>query len=300
MGAVNELSPRAKTGEAEIADFIGALGARVRAARLAAGLSRRVLSERSGVSQRYLAQIESGAGNISVARLFRVAQALDRPVEALLGGGPVQTAETARLVALLQAAGPDQRRRALQMLRADKTLGRKSRLCLIGLRGAGKSTLGRMAGAALGLPFREINRDIEAACGMHIGEVMALYGTEGYRRLERHALERVVAETDAVVLAVAGGIVSEPRTYGYLLRQFHTVWLKANPYEHMERVRAQGDERPMAGNPKAMEDLVGILTSREALYAKAGHSVDTSGRGVEESLRDLMEVAAGLGLPPAV
>ena len=131
---------------------------------------------------------------------------------------------------------------------------------------------------------------------MPVGEVMALYGQEGYRRLERQALERVVATSDSVVLAVAGGIVSEPETYGFLLRNFHTIWLKATPEEHMNRVRAQGDERPMAGNVKAMDELKSILTSREVLYAKAEGIVNTTGKSMDESLRDLGEAVRRLGI----
>jgi XRE family aerobic/anaerobic benzoate catabolism transcriptional regulator len=173
---------------------------------------------------------------------------------------------------------------------------RRQRICLIGLRGAGKSTLGRLLGTELNVPFVELHRDIEEQSGMPVGEVMALYGLEGYRRLERQALERVVATHDCLVLAVAGGIVSEPETYGFLLRNFHTIWLKATPDEHMSRVRAQGDERPMAGNPKAMEELKSILTSREGLYAKAEAMVNTSGKTVEKSLLDLVKAVRQLGI----
>jgi XRE family aerobic/anaerobic benzoate catabolism transcriptional regulator len=156
------------------------------------------------------------------------------------------------------------------------------------LRGAGKSTLGKILSKDLSLPFIELNREIEEVSGMPATEVMALYGQEGYRRLERQALERIVATSDAAVLAVAGGIVAEPETFAYLLRYFHTVWIKARPEEHMERVRNQGDLRPMKGNPKAMEELYSILASREELYAKAEATVDTSGRSLEESKRDLL------------
>lgn len=148
-----------------------------------------------------------------------------------------------------------------------------------------------MLGAQLDLPFVELNREIEEQSGMPVNEVMALYGHEGYRRLERQAVERVVAIYDALVLAVAGGIVSEPETHSYLLRNFHTVWLRASPQDHMSRVRAQGDERPMAGNPKAMEELRSILTSRENLYARAEAMINTSGKTLEQSLQELVKVA---------
>ncbi|HZV20882.1 MAG TPA: shikimate kinase, partial [Hyphomicrobiales bacterium] len=140
------------------------------------------------------------------------------------------------------------------------------------------------------LPFKELNEDIEDASGMPVGEVMALYGPEGYRHLERQSLERVVALYDKVVLAAAGGIVSQPDTFNYLLRNFHTIWLKAEPEEHMARVRSQGDERPMAGNPDAMNELRSILKSREALYARAEAWVDTSNSSLEESFAALLDV----------
>ena len=189
------------------------------------------------------------------------------------------------------AAAPSSARQKIQeiLAAAEPARLRRQRIGLIGLRGAGKSTLGRRLGAELSLPFVELNRDIEEQSGMPVTDVMALYGQEGYRRLERQALERVVATSDSVVLAVAGGIVSEPPTFAFLLRHFHTIWLKAPPETHMRRVAEQGDHRPMAGNPKAMDDLKSILTSRETLYAQAEASVDTEGRSVEESVRELIE-----------
>ncbi|MBO0752837.1 MAG: transcriptional regulator, partial [Bradyrhizobiaceae bacterium] len=166
---------------------------------------------------------------------------------------------------------------------------RGSRIAFIGLRGAGKSTLGRMTAARLGLPFKELDEDIAEASGMPAGEVMALYGQEGYRHLERQSLERVVATHDRLILAVAGGIVSQPETYSYLLRHFHTVWLRAEPHEHMARVRGQGDERPMAGNPDAMAELRNILTSREALYARADAHINTSRMTPEKVVEAILD-----------
>ncbi len=173
---------------------------------------------------------------------------------------------------------------------------RARRVCLIGLRGAGKSTLGRMAGEATGLPFRELNQDIEEQTGLPVADVIALYGPEGYRNLERQALERIAATEDCLILASAGGIVSDPETYAFLLRHFHTVWVKAAPEDHMRRVRAQGDERPMEGNPNAMADLTRILEGREALYGRAGRVIDTSGQTIQQSLATLLAEAATLGL----
>lgn len=286
-----------RAGADRIDRFIAAVGDRVRQARQQKAISRRVLSELSGVSQRYLAQLETGGGNISIALLYKVAHALDLRVEWLVSEDERWDAEMVQLADLLRSADSAQRQRVIQILTPGRPSAlRRNRICLIGLRGAGKSTLGKLLGEALAMPFTELNGDIEEQSGMPVEEVMALYGQEGYRKLEREALERIVATADDVVLAAAGGIVSEPETYGYLLRNFHTIWLTASPAEHMGRVRAQGDERPMAGNPKAMEELVGILTSRETLYARAEAKVSTSGKTVEESLRDVLRAVGDMGL----
>jgi XRE family aerobic/anaerobic benzoate catabolism transcriptional regulator len=283
--------------EGDVDAFVAAVGERVRKARERKGIARRVLSELSGVSQRYLAQLESGGGNISIALLYKVANALDHRVEWLVGEEDPWNSEAARVADFYRQATTEQRQRVMQILDPGRPAQlRRQRICLIGLRGAGKSTLGRLLGEELAVPFVELNRDIEEQSGMPVSELMALYGQEGYRRLERQAVERVVATSDSVVLAVGGGIVSEPETYGFLLRNFHTIWLKASAEEHMNRVRGQGDERPMAGNPKAMEELKSILTSREVLYAKAESIVNTSGKSVEDSVQDLMAKIRDLGI----
>jgi XRE family transcriptional regulator, aerobic/anaerobic benzoate catabolism transcriptional regulator len=276
--------------------LIQEVGRRVRRARERKGISRRVLSERSGVSQRYLAQLEMGEGNISIARLLDVAQALDHRIEWLVGAEDPWTSEAVRIADLYRRADPDTRRTALQLLSPGAPAERRARrVCLLGLRGAGKSTLGTALAKATDAPFVELNQEIEQLSGMPVEEVMALYGQEGYRRLEHQALERVIECHDRVVLAVAGGIVAEPETYALLLDRFHTIWLRASPEEHMSRVRAQGDERPMAGNPRAMDELRSILTSREALYARADAVLDTSGSLPEDSLRGLVEIVRRRG-----
>ena len=278
--------------------FIRAVGERVRQARQECGMSRRALSDVSGISLRYLAQLESGGGNISIALLYKVAHALGRPVDWFVGGGGADAlgVETADMVGLFRSADPAQRQRVMEILEAGPTRPtRKRRIGLIGVRGAGKSTLGSDVGKALSLPFVELNSDIEEQSGMPVEEVIALYGQEGFRALERQALERIVHTADEVIVAVAGGIVSEPDTYDFLLRNFHTIWLKATPEEHMNRVRAQGDYRPMAGNAKAMEELQSILTSREALYANAARTVNTSGKSVKECVGEVIGVIEELG-----
>jgi XRE family aerobic/anaerobic benzoate catabolism transcriptional regulator len=226
-------------------------------------LSRRELAARSGVSPRYLAQLEGGSGNISIGLLQKVAVALGQPI--------------GWFVAAVDGSE------------------RGQRLCLIGLRGAGKSTLGRLIGSKFGVPFVELNREIEALGGMAIGEIMSLYGADGYRRLESEALEKVASEHQRMVLAVAGGIVADGATYDRLLARFHTVWVKASPRDHMERVRAQGDTRPMAGNPQAMAQLQAILSEREMAYGKAQAILDTAGRSVEQSAADLSALIEARG-----
>jgi len=269
--------------------LIARVGERVRKARELKGIPRRVLSDISGVSPRYLALLEAGEGNISIGLLQRVATALDHRIEWLVGEDDPWTSDTLRMADLFRTASTETRTQVMSILspQPEHSL-RARRICLIGLRGAGKSTLGARAGQALGIPFVELNREIEDQAGMAVTEVLALYGQEGYRRLEAQAISRIVATHDTMILAVAGGIVAEPETYKALLAQFHTIWVKAAPEDHMARVRAQGDTRPMAGNPEAMEQLRHILTSREALYDQARARLDTSGRSEDQSLSDLL------------
>lgn len=286
---------RVSDEKADTSDLISGLikqvGDRVRNARERKGISRRLLSEQSGVSPRYLAQLEAGEGNISIGLLKRIADALGQPIEWFVSDDDPRISDALRVADMFRAADKDTQARVLRALGAEPSVGsRAGRLCLVGLRGAGKSTLGELAGKSLGVPFIELNAEIEAQAGMPIEEIMALYGQEGYRRLEADALDRVVETQDNVVLAVAGGIVAEPSTYAALLSRFHTIWIKASPEEHMDRVRAQGDERPMAGNPEAMAQLRSILTSREVLYDKAAAKLDTSGVTVQDSLAELLDI----------
>lgn len=265
------------------------VGDRVRAVRTARGMSRRVLSEVSGVSPRYLAQLEGGEGNISIGLLFRVAEALGVSMEMLISPSDL-TVEARRVAEAFAGADKATQGEVQALLSGSAT--KAGRICLIGLRGAGKSTLGAAAAKALDAPFIELNRAIEAAGGMPISEIMGLYGPEGYRQLEADALDKIVAEQDRAMVAVAGGIVGDAQTFGRLLDRFHTVWIKASPEEHMARVRAQGDTRPMEGNPQAMAQLRLILTSREAEYARADAELDTGGQSVSTSLAALLALIA--------
>ncbi|WP_299693951.1 helix-turn-helix transcriptional regulator [uncultured Tateyamaria sp.] len=255
------------------------LATRVRAARAALGLSRRALSERSGVSPRYLAQIEAGEGNISVILLDRVATALDVRIEDLVSETDPMDADSARVAQLYQAA-------------KNPAILRAQRICLVGLRGAGKSTLGAQAAEKLKIPFVELNDLIEAQSGMPTAEVMALYGQDGYRAAEAQALNEIVASHNKLILAVSGGIVAAPATYAQVLERFHTIWIRTSPAEHMARVRAQGDLRPMEGNPGAMDQLKALLTTRTPDYQRAFAQVDTTSRPVQSSVNDVLTVIA--------
>ena len=283
--------PNGDDMSASVKELIIRVGDRVRKARERKGIPRRILSDRSGVSPRYLAQLEAGEGNISIGLLQRVAAALDHRIEWLTGEDDPWNSEALRVADLFRTASADTQQAVLRVLSPEPaTQMRAQRLCLIGLRGAGKSTLGQLVGQALNIPFVELNTEIEEQSGMPVDEVMALYGQEGYRKLESQAINRVIATHETMVLAVAGGIVAEPETYTTLLSHFHTIWVKTSPDEHMVRVRAQGDDRPMQGNPEAMEQLRSILTSREALYGQAAASLNTSNTSVQKSLNELLSL----------
>lgn len=298
---MTDLSNSPNPDEDGVDALLRRVGDKVRVARQKRGLPRRVLSDMSGVSPRYLAQLEAGEGNISIGLLQRVARALNHPIEDFVQDSETSSADAQRVSDLFRAAPTHVQLAVLQMLTpVHPHTQRAARVCLVGLRGAGKSTLGARASHRLDVPFVELNREIERESGMPVEEVMALYGQEGYRKLEAQAMDRVVAGYDQVIMAVAGGIVSEQETYDRLLRHFHTIWIKTSPEEHMSRVRAQGDERPMAGNPEAMDQLKSILTSRESLYSQAEAQLETSGRPVEASLKELIDLISARGfLEPA-
>ncbi len=283
--------------ERRVSLLMSQVGDRVRKARETKGISRRILSEKSGVSPRYLAQLEAGEGNISIGLLSRVAHALDHKIEWFVSAEDPWSSQSTSVAELYAAADRNTQELVLRVLGPKPDKARKAeRICLIGLRGAGKSTLGKLAAAQLDVPFLELNKEIALYGGMPIDEILALYGQEGYRKLEAGSLDRVVENHDRMILAAAGGIVAEPETYKKLLSRFHTIWLKASPNEHMDRVRAQGDERPMAGNADAMDQLRSILTSREALYAKSDLQLDTSGVAVETSVEQLVALIKTSGI----
>lgn len=278
--------------------FLSTVGGRVRDLRTARRLSRRALAERAGLSQRFIAQLEAGYGNISVRRLKSLVDALDGDLAEVLAGIPAPTnVEAARIARRIAAAPEALRSRILELLDGDAAgLGTKTgtrRIALVGLRGAGKSTLGQMTARRLCLDFVELNVEISRASGLGVDEIFALYGDDGYRRLEREQLERIAARS-GLVLAVAGGIVDHHESYRFLKQNFLTIWLKATPEEHMSRVVDQGDNRPMAGSADAMADLRRILAGREAFYADADATLDTSGRAPETSADELADMVDAL------
>lgn len=276
-------------------DYLSALGDRVRDARAKRGQSRRQLAAGSGVSERYLAQLEAGQGNVSILLLRQIAGALELPVTELLAEDSDESAELVLTTQFLKQL-PRQKLAAVrsQLVRdyGNARGERLKRIALIGLRGAGKSTLGAKLARALAVPFIELDREIEREAGTSLSEIFLLYGQAGYRRYERRCLEKIIERTERVVIATGGSIVSEPGTYELLLSSCFTVWLKAAPEEHMARVIAQGDTRPMAGNDQAMEDLRRILEGRAMLYGQADVVVDTAGKPVESSLAELRKAVA--------
>lgn len=273
--------------------FLKILGNRVREARASRGMTRRILARDSGVSERYLAQLESGQGNVSILLLRDIAKALDIPLEVLLLDGPGPPVDLVHATEFLRRLSPSELLQARQLLvqhfgGVDQA-ARRDRVALIGLRGAGKSTLGAKLAERIEVPFLELDRLIEQEAGVSLSVIFDLYGQSGFRRLERRCLDEVIARYPRFVLATGGGLVSEPATFERLLTMCYTVWLRATPEDHMQRVMAQGDMRPMADNRESMEDLQRILEAREPLYRKADLVIDTSGQSLEASLKLLSE-----------
>lgn len=238
--------------------YLSLLGDRVRAWRSEQGMTRKSLAAASGVSERYLAQLEAGEGNISVLLLRKVARAMGVPVESLV-----------------REEAP-----------------REKPIALLGLRGAGKSTLGTRLAETLGVPFVELDREVEKEAGAELGEVFAMYGQDAFRRFERRALERVLAQNGRCVIATGGSLVTDPGTYKLVLDRCTCIWLKASPEEHMSRVIAQGDMRPFKGTnapgrSSALDEIKKLLDDRNRLYSRANATVDTSGKTLKQALTEL-------------
>jgi XRE family transcriptional regulator, aerobic/anaerobic benzoate catabolism transcriptional regulator len=289
-GITTTEAPMAEGAGAETL-FLAELGQRVRNIRAVRGMSRKVLSKISGVSERYIAQLESGQGNASIILLRRVATAMGAKLEDLIPDSE-GSSHWPVLRDLLKTATLEQVARAKEILSGSAltTSSARQRVALIGLRGAGKSTLGRIAADSVGWKFIELDKEIERESGLSVPEIFALYGQERYRRLEQNALRRLIGQPGPMVVATAGGVVAEPLTFDLLLSAFFTIWLKATAEEHMRRVRAQGDLRPMGNDPSAMQELRAILLGREPLYARARTAIDTSGLTIQEAADRLVHV----------
>ncbi|HEX6957404.1 MAG TPA: helix-turn-helix transcriptional regulator [Ferrovibrio sp.] len=270
--------------------FLQAVGERVRNARARRGMSRKILAKDSGVSERYLAQLESGAGNISILLLRQIARAMDLPITEFLGDRAPLSVDQALLLRQVEELSAEQIEELQNLIRERFGIAPrvKRHIALIGLRGAGKTTLGRILADNFRLQFIEMANEIESEAGLSLNEIFDLYGQSAYRRFEARALERITMDPTPKVIATGGSLPSEPGTYAHLLGHCFTIWLKARPEEHMGRVMAQGDLRPMAGQSEAMEDLKRILAQREALYARADLAFDTAGKSPGQAARDLI------------
>jgi XRE family aerobic/anaerobic benzoate catabolism transcriptional regulator len=283
--------------------FLAALGERLRSMRARRGITRKTLSQATAVSERHLANLEYGVGNASILILLQIAQALQCPLAELLGDVTTRSPEWLMIRELLEQR--DEATLARVRVAISELLGsggrgagrrgqpHSARIALVGLRGAGKSTLGAMLAEDLGLPFVELSRAIEAFAGCSVGEIQNLYGQNAYRRYERRALEEAIQIHPEAVIATPGGIVSDPATFNLLLAHCTTVWLEAAPEDHMRRVIDQGDTRPMAASREAMDDLRSILASRAPFYSKAQFRVDTSAVPLEGAFQTLRRVVRG-------
>ncbi len=288
--------------------FLVALGDRVRALRARRGMTRKAVALAADVSERHLANLEYGIGNASILVLLQVAGALQCSLAELLGDVTTTSPEWLLIRELLERCDEDTLRRVRVAVgellgtggaNAQRGAARSTRVALVGLRGAGKSTLGQMLADDLGYPFVELSREIEKFAGCSISEVQGLYGQNAYRRYERRALEEAIQIYPEAVIATPGGIVSDAATFNQLLSHCTTVWLQADPEDHMKRVTAQGDLRPMAASREAMADLKGILAGRAAFYSKSEFKLDTSELPLEPTFAALRTLVRQALLLPA-
>ena len=276
--------------------FLVALGERVRGLRARRGLTRKSVALAAGVSERHLASLEYGEGNASILVLLHVAEALQCTLAELLGDVTTASPEWLLLREMLSSRSEDELRQVrvqiAGMFGATQASERTNRIALIGLRGAGKTTLGQRLAKDLGYAFIDLSREIEKFAGCSISEIHNLYGTNAYRRYERRALEEAIQIYPEVVIATPGGLVSDSATLNEMLSHCYTIWLQATPEDHMARVLAQGDTRPMSASTEAMQDLRRILSSRSPFYAKADLHFDTSLQPLEESFQALKKAWA--------
>ena len=282
------------TNDTEKDPFLAALGERVKLLRARRGLTRKTLAQLADVSERHVANVESGVGNASIQFLRQLCGVLNCSLAEMTGDETASSPDWLMIREILRGRSDEEMAKARAVLgdlfaSTTSEASRRQRIALIGLRGAGKSSLGRMLAASLDVPFVELSQHVEMLAGCSIAEIHALYGQAAYRRYEQRALEEVIRQHPQVVIATPGGIVSEPATFNLLLSHCYTVWLKASPEDHMSRVLAQGDRRPMAGNHEAMDDLKRILESRAQFYSKADKTLDTSDMSTDAAFERLLD-----------
>lgn len=285
------------TNDTEKDPFLAALGERVKLLRARRGLTRKALAQLADVSERHVANVESGVGNASIQFLRQLCGVLNCSLAEMTGDETASSPDWLMIREILRGRSDEEMAKARAVLgdlfaSTASEASRRQRVALIGLRGAGKSSLGAALAANLGVPFIELSQQVERLAGCSIAEIHALYGQAAYRRYEQRALEEVIRQHPRVVIATPGGIVSEPATFNLLLSHCYTVWLRASPEDHMSRVLAQGDRRPMAGNHEAMDDLKRILDSRAQFYSKADHTVDTSDMTASLASERLLQLVA--------
>jgi XRE family aerobic/anaerobic benzoate catabolism transcriptional regulator len=269
--------------------FLRAFGERIRGERARRGMSRKLLAQHAGISERYLAQLEAGKGNVSIVLLRHIALALGLPLQRLVEDTPPSPEMDLVRQFLSRLTEPQLKDVYASLTAAEASSSRAQRIALVGLRGAGKTTIGAAAAKQRNVPFFELDREIERISATSLGSIIELYGQPAYRRYELQALQELLAAHPRFIVATGGSLVSEPGTYELLLRTCYTVWVKTTPEEHMQRVVAQGDLRPMAGSQQAMDDLRRILEERSELYARADQILDTTGRSVKTSVRELLQ-----------
>jgi XRE family aerobic/anaerobic benzoate catabolism transcriptional regulator len=291
-----EKPKKRRSSDRQALSHLKRLGQRIRAGRAQRGMTRRSLADGSSVSVRFLAQLEGGVGNPSVLVLRQIADALSIPAEELISDGGVRPVDYTLIVQTLDRLTPQELSEARRLLaeRFARARGAKENyIALIGLRGAGKSTLGKRLADHLGIPFIELDRQVELQYGAKIGEILSIYGQAGYLRYEKQCLEQAIAQHARAVIEIGGGLATDPEALDLLLEMTRTVWVRAQPQEHMQRVIEQGDLRPMANSNEAMDDLKAILKARDPFYRKAAIHLNTSGKTVTQSFKDLLQAVQG-------